>query len=35
MYNLMWEDDYFDKVLPPFKWERKKKEIKGWYERND
>lgn len=29
MYNLMWEDDYFDKVLPPFKWERKKKEIKG------
>lgn len=29
MYNLMWEDDYFDKVLPPFKWERKKKEIKS------
>lgn len=29
MYNLLWEDDYFDKVLPPFKWERKKKEIKS------
>ena len=27
MYNLMWEDDYFDKVLPPFSWEHKKKEI--------
>ena len=24
MYNLMWEDDYFDKVLPPFSWEHKK-----------
>lgn len=27
MYNLMWEDDYFDKILPPFSWEHKKKEI--------
>lgn len=26
IFNLMWEDDYFDLVLPPFKWEHKKKE---------
>ena len=24
IYNLMWEDDYFDKVLEPFKWEHRK-----------
>lgn len=24
MYNLMWEDDYFNEVLEPFKWENKK-----------
>lgn len=23
MYNLMWEDDYFDIVLKPFSWEHK------------
>jgi hypothetical protein len=27
----MWEDDYFDEVLEPFKWEHKKrKEKKKW-----
>jgi len=25
MYNLMWEDDYFDKVLPSFSWEHRKR----------
>jgi hypothetical protein len=25
MFNLMWEDDYFDEVLEPFSWEHKKK----------
>lgn len=25
MFNLMWEDDYFDKVLEPFSWEYKTK----------
>ena len=24
MFNLMWEDDYFDMVFPPFKWEHRK-----------
>lgn len=24
MFNLMWEDDYFDEVLEPFEWENKK-----------
>lgn len=24
MYNLMWEEDYFDIVLEPFSWEHKK-----------
>lgn len=24
MYNLMWEEDYFDRVLPPFEWEHKR-----------
>ena len=28
MFNLMWEDDYFDEVLEPFKWEHKKKKEK-------
>lgn len=23
MFNLMWEDDYFDEVLEPFSWEHK------------
>lgn len=23
MFNLMWEDDYFEEVLPPFSWEHK------------
>lgn len=27
MFNLMWEDDYFDMVFPPFKWERRKRKI--------
>ena len=25
MYNLMWEDDYFDKELEKFKWEKRSK----------
>ena len=25
MFNLMWEDDYFDKVLEKFSWEHKRK----------
>lgn len=24
MFNLMWEDDYFDKVLEPFSWDHRK-----------
>ena len=28
MFNLMWEDDYFDEVLEPFKWEHKKRKEK-------
>ena len=24
MYNLMWEDDYFNEVFDPFTWEHKK-----------
>ena len=26
MYNLMWEDDYFNEVFDPFTWEHKKQE---------
>ena len=29
MFNLMWEDDYFDEVLEPFDWENKKRKIRG------
>lgn len=29
MYNLMWEDDYFDKVLPPFSWEHRGRKNNG------
>ncbi len=25
MFNLMWEDDYFDMVLEPFVWEKRRK----------
>lgn len=32
MFNLMWEDDYFEEELEPFKWEHKKKgNIDGLY----
>lgn len=27
MFNLIWEDEYFDKVLEPFSWEHKKKGV--------
>ena len=25
MFNLMWEDDYFDMVFEPFVWEKKRR----------
>lgn len=28
MFNLMWEDDYFDMVFPPFEWEHRKRKRK-------
>lgn len=27
MYSLMWEDDYFDMVFEPFKWEQKRRKL--------
>ncbi len=29
MYNLMWEDDYFDMVLEPFSWEHRERRKNG------
>lgn len=29
MFNLMWEDDYFDKELEPFNWENKNRKSKN------